>query len=399
MEGLELKDLLERQNKAFADFKEANDIRLKAIEAKGHIDPLLEEKVDKANKELGSLAAQLQAVEVKLARPQGAAGGARPEVAEHKAAFMQFMRKGVDEGLRSLETKALNRTTDADGGYAIPVELDTDILKLVRNVSPMRQLATVRAVGGATYKKLVSLGGATSGWVDEDDARAQTNTPTLASLTPFMGEIYASPAATQQMLDDVFFDAESWLADEVAESFGAAEGVAFLSGDGTKKPKGILAYTSVVTGDATRTFGQLQHKLAAAAAAVASSELIDMVYMLKQGYRSGAAWMMNSTTMGAVRKMVDANDNYLWSPGLQAGQPSALLGYPVYENNDMADVATGVVAVMFGNFRAGYMICDRMGTRVLRDPYTNKPYVHFYTTKRVGGMLTDSNAIKLLRQA
>lgn len=173
---MELKELLEKQNKAFADFKENNDLRLKALEAKGTVDPLLEEKVDKANAELTSLAKQMDEIEKKMNRPRGTGGGdERPEIAEHKAAFGQFVRKGLDDGLRDLEMKAFNLTTAGDGGYAVPLELDNDILSLVRNVSPIRQVATVRQVGGATYKKLVNTGGATSGWVDEDDARTATN--------------------------------------------------------------------------------------------------------------------------------------------------------------------------------------------------------------------------------
>lgn len=402
MPDIELKELLEKQNKAFADFKDANDARLKALEAKGTVDPLLEEKVDKANKEISSIANKMAELEKKMNRP-GAGGGQghdRPEVIEHKDAFDKFLRKGREDGLRDLERKALNVTTDEDGGYAVPTELDGEILQIMRNESPMRRICTVRTIGSAEYKKLASIGGASSGWVDEDDVRTETNSPKLAVMTPFMGEIYANPAATQQMLDDVFFNAESWLADEIAVEFGEKENLAFLSGDGTKKPKGILAYTSVTTGDATRTFGQLQHKVTAGAAAITADELLDLVYLLRNKYRAGSSWMMNSTTLAYVRKLKSAVDgHYLWQPGLQAGQPSELLGYAVEENEDMASIATTNVAVMFGNFKRGYIIVDRMGTRTLRDPYTNKPYVHFYSTKRVGGMLADSLAIKLLKQA
>jgi len=404
MPELELKELLEKQNTAFSQFKEANDKRLKALESKGTVDPLLEEKVDKANKEIGEIAKQMSEIEKKLNRPRGTgAGDDRPEISEHKAAFGKYLRrKGAtdDPELQDLEKKALNITTDGDGGYAVPTELDSEILQLLRNESPMRRICTVRQVGTSDYKKLVSLGGAASGWVDEDDARPETDTPALAQVTPFMGEIYANPGATQQMLDDVFFNPEMWLAEEVSTEFSEKENLAFLSGDGSKKPKGILAYTSVTTADATRTFGQLQHKVAEAAAAITGDELIDLIYMLKSKYRNGSAWMMNSTTMASVRKLKDGiAGNYLWAPGIAAGQPAQLLGYAVEENEDMADLAVDAVSVMFGNFKRGYMIVDRMGTRTLRDPYTNKPYVHFYTTKRVGGMLMDSNAIKLLKQA
>lgn len=401
MPDLELKDLLEKQNRAFAEFKDANDARLKALEAKGSVDPLLEEKVDKANQAIGDISKQMAEIEKKAGRPGGIGqGSSRPEVDEHKQAFGKFLRKGRDEGLRDLERKALNITSDDDGGYAVPTELDTEILQLLKNESPMRRICTVRQVGGADYKKLVNLGGSSSGWVDEDDARPETNTPKLAAITPFMGEIYSNPAATQQMLDDVFFNAEAWLAEEVAVEFGEEENLAFLSGNGTKKPKGILAYTSVTTADASRTFGQLQHKVTAGATAITGDELQDMVYLLRKKYRNGAAWMLNSNTLAYIRKLKSAVDgHYIWQPGLQAGQPSQLLGYGIEENEDMADIATTAVTVMFGNFKRGYLIVDRMGTRTLRDPYTNKPYVHFYSTKRVGGMLTDSLAIKLLKQA
>ena len=400
MPDLQLKDLLEKQNKAFADFKEANDIRLKAVEDRRPVDPLLEAKVDKANKEIGEIAKQMTEIEKNLGRPRGQGSDGAAEVDEHKAAFGKFLRKGRDEGLRDLERKALNLTADDDGGYAVPTELDTDILQILRNESPMRRVCTVRQIGGAEYKKLVNLGGAGSGWVGEDDARPETGTPKLAALTPHMGEIYSNPAATQQMLDDVFFNAESWLADEVALEFATEENLAFLSGNGTKKPKGILAYTSVTTGDATRTFGQLQHMATAEATAITSDELISLAYLLKKAQRNGAVWMMNNSTQAYIRKIKSAVDgHYLWQPGLQGGQPPSLLGYAIEENEDMADIATTAVAVMFGNFKRGYLILDRMGTRLLRDPYTNKPYIHFYTTKRVGGMMMDSNAIKLLKQA
>lgn len=402
MPELELKTLLEKQNEAFAQFKDTNDKRLKALESKGTVDPLLEEKVDKANADITAIAKQMEAIEKKLNRPRGTgAGDERPEITEHKEAFGKYLRrKGAtdDSELLDLERKALNITTDSDGGYAVPTDLDTEILQLMRNESPMRRVCTVRQIGGAEYKKLVNLGGTGSGWVGEDDARPETGTPSLAHITPYMGEIYANPAATQQMLDDAFFNAERWLSDEVAVEFSEKENLAFLSGNGTKKPKGILDYARASTADASRAFGTLQYKETAAATAITGDELIDIIYMLKSKYRNGALWMMNSTSLAAIRKLKDTTGQYLWAPGLASGQPSQLLGYGVEENEDMGDIATGVVSVMFGNYRRGYMILDRMGTRVLRDPYTNKPYVHFYTTKRVGGMLMDSNAIKLLKQ-
>ncbi len=399
MPDQELKELIEQQNTAFEKFKKANNDRLVSIEEKGKADPLLEEKVNKANDDLSAIASQLAEIEKKLNRPGAGGDGESKEVSEHKAAYGKFMRKGTEDGLRDLERKALNVTTDADGGYAVPEELDRNILQLMQDVSPMRAECTVRQIGGATYKQLVNLGGAASGWVDEDDARTETDTPTLGTITPVMGEIYANPSATQTMLDDVFFNAESWLSDEVARTFAEAEGAAFVSGDGSKKPKGILAYTSATTADSSRAFGTLQHIAAAGTAAITSDELLDMVYALKKGMRMGAKWMLNSMSLKYIRKLQDNDGNYLWQPGIQAGQPTTLMGYGIAENEDMADIAASAVPIMFGNFKRGYLIVDRMGIRTLRDPYTNKPYVHFYTTKRVGGCLWDSNAIKLLQMA
>ena len=395
----ELKDALESQSKAFDKFKKANDDRLAAIEEKGFADPLLEEKVDKANAEISSLEKQLAEIEKKMNRPGGGGEGDNPDVAEHAKAFGQFMRKGREDGLVELEQKALNITTDADGGYAVPTEMERTVLTLMKDESPMRSECTVRQIGSSIYKRPVSLGGAGSGWVDEDDARPETTTPQLAMITPSMGELYANPGATQQMLDDSFFDAEAWLAEEIATKFSEDEAAGFLSGTGVKQPAGILNATAVTTGDATRTFGQLQYVGTAGATAILPDELITLLYTLRKKYRTGAKWMMNSATLAVVRKFKDADNQYLWAPGMQSGQPSTLLGYGVAENEDMPDIATGDTAVMFGNFKRGYLIVDRMGTRTLRDPYTNKPYVHFYTTKRVGGCLLDSNAIKLLQQA
>jgi HK97 family phage major capsid protein len=323
------------------------------------------------------------------------------EVKAHRAGFDAFMRRGVEDGLAQLEVQAKLRTTqDADGGFAVPEELDRDILDRLTNVSPMRQIANVVTVGRG-YKKLVNKGGTTSGWVGEEDARPETNTPQLAALEPFWGEIYANPAATQTMLDDAFFNVEAWLAEEIEMEFALQEGGAFITGDGVKKPKGFLAYTTAATGDKTRAFGVLQHIAGGAAAALPANgdKFIDMVQALNPRLRTGAVWTMNSLTTGAIRKLKDSDQNYLWQPGLKEGQPTTLLGYRVVEMEDMPDVAADALPIAFGNFQRGYKITDRIGIRVLRDPVTTKPYIHFYTTKRVGGYVEDANAIKLLKIA
>lgn len=380
----------------FEDFKKKNDKELEGIKAeKGK----LSEEVDKINEKLGDLdklKTELEK-ELKEAKRPGATDG--KEVGEHKSAFYQFLRKGIDDGLSELEIKAVQTTTNQDGGYAVPEELDRTLLELLKDESPMRAVCSQMTIGTPDYKKLVNLGGAGSGWVGETDNRPATGTPTLAQIQAYMGEIYANPQATQTSLDDVFFNVENWISTEVAQEFAEKEGQAFLLGDGDKKPKGILAYAMATTNDKTRAFGTLQQIKSGQAGNFTGDNLIDLIYSLKKGYRNGALFMMTNLTQSKVRKFKDSEGNYIWQPGLQLGQPSTLLGYGIEENEDMPESEADANAVLFGNFKRGYLITDRMGTRVLRDPYTNKPYVGFYTTKRTGGMLTDSNAIKVLTLA
>lgn len=404
MDMSDIKKILDDQGKAFEEFKSTNDALIKA-KADGKSVGDLEAKLAKIDTDLSKLAdlkAAVDQVEKKLNRP-GATGEGDPAKAEHKAAFGKFVRKGIDDGLGELQQKAYNITTDADGGYAVPEELDRDILTLLADVSPMREICTVRTVGGADYKRLVNKRGTTGGWVDEDDARTATDPSQLAILTPFMGEVYAYPQATQQMLDDVFFNAEQFITDECATTFAEMEGAAFVTGNGTKKPKGFLAYATAATADSVRAFGTLQHVATGAAGAWGATDpadvLLDLVYAVKKGYRAGARWVLSKSMLSEVRKFKDANDNYLWRPGLEAGQPDMLLGYGISEEENMPAKAADSLSIAFGDFKRGYTIVDRMGTRLLRDPYTNKPFVGFYMTKRVGGFLVDSNAIKVLKFA
>jgi HK97 family phage major capsid protein len=306
------------------------------------------------------------------------------------------MRKGQDDGLQSLEQKALGTTSDADGGFAVPEELDRNIIQLEHDMSPMRQVCNQITISTSDFKRLVNLGGAGSGWVGEAAPRPATNTPTLAQIAATMGEIYANPQATQTSLDDIFYDVEGWLSSEVAREFSEKEGSAFLMGDGSNKPKGILAHTLALTGDASRDFGTIQKIHSGAAGDFTTDNLLSLVHSLKKAYRNGAQWMLAGTTLHKLRTFKDSQGNYLWVPGIQAGQSSSLIGYGISENEDMPTTAADANALMFGNFERTYTIVDRTGTRVLRDPFTNKPNVGFYTTKRVGGMLTDSNAVKVL---
>ncbi|HCL6640452.1 TPA: phage major capsid protein [Citrobacter freundii] len=379
----------------FDAFKEKNDKRLEAVEQeKGK----LAGEVENLNGKLSELDELKSALEEELKQVKRPAGGHQSKAAsEHKTAFIGFMRKGKDDGLRELERKALQVGVDEDGGYAVPEELDRTILNLLKDEVVMRQEATTITVGGANYKKLVNLGGTASGWVGETDARPETDASKLGQIEPFMGEIYGNPQATQTMLDDAFFNVEDWINSELAIEFAEQEEIAFTSGNGTKKPKGFLAYASTLDPDKTRAFGTLQHILSGAAAGVTADAIIKLVYTLRKVHRNGAKFMMNNNSLFAIRILKDSEGNYLWRPGLELGQPSSLAGYGVAENEQMPDIAADAKAIAFGNFKRGYTIVDRIGTRILRDPYTKKPFVGFYTTKRTGGMLVDSQAIKLLQ--
>lgn len=379
----------------FDAFKEKNDKRLEAVEQeKGK----LAGEVETLNGKLSELDELKSALEEELKQVKRPSGGPQSKAAsEHKTAFIGFMRKGKDDGLRELERKALQVGVDEDGGYAVPEELDRTILNLLKDEVVMRQEATTITVGGANYKKLVNLGGTASGWVGETDARPETDASKLGQIEPFMGEIYGNPQATQTMLDDAFFNVEDWINSELAIEFAEQEEIAFTSGNGTKKPKGFLAYASTIDPDKTRAFGTLQHILSGAAAGVTADAIIKLVYTLRKVHRNGAKFMMNNNSLFAIRILKDSEGNYLWRPGLELGQPSSLAGYGVAENEQMPDIAADAKAIAFGNFKRGYTIVDRIGTRILRDPYTKKPFVGFYTTKRTGGMLVDSQAIKLLQ--
>ena len=352
---------------------------------------------------IATLAQRMDQLETVSGRLQGG-GNHNPDISEHQKAFAKWARRGTAEDeLVRLQKSALNIGSDPDGGFAVPEQIDSTIEKLMLDISPIRAIARVVKVGTSDYKRLINTGGMASGWVGEEEARPETAGSTLAAVAPPLGEIYANPSATQQSLDDIFFDVEGFLSEDIAEEFAQQEGAAFVTGDGINKPRGILTYANEATADATRAFGTLEHIVTGQAGAwpttgTASAEkLIDLVHSLRKPYRRGAHWVMNSTTLASIRKFKDTEGRFIWQQSLQADQPSMLLGYPITESEDFPDVGANSLSVAFGNFQKGYTIVDRAGTRVLRDPYTNKPYVHFYTTKRVGGCVMNSQAIKLLK--
>lgn len=384
----EIKGLVEAQGRAFEEFKSKMDAKLE-----GKADAVIDAEIKKLNDALDDLGGKLKAIETKAARP----GAAAEEAAdEYKSAYRKWMATGDET-----EIKTLQSNVATDGGFAVPKVVDSAIIKRLVDISPVRSVATVVQVGTADYNRLVNTNGTASGWVGETQSRPETGTPKLVNIKPTMGELYANPAATQQMLDDAFFDVETWLAGEIAEEFARAEGAAFITGDGNNKPTGFLTGTPVVTADASRTWGVLQYRAGGNASTMPTSAdtFISMAHDLKAGHRQGASWMMNKATLALVRQYKDTTNQYLWQPSLQAGVPSTFLGYGVVEAEDMPNVGANTFPIAFGDFAAGYLIVDRMGVRTLRDPYSTKPFIFFYTTKRVGGVVQNSEAIKVLRIA
>ena len=313
------------------------------------------------------------------------------------AGFDGFVRTGA-----TVETKAFTGISGDAGGYAVPREIDAVIDATLKAISPIRSIANVVKVGSAGYRKLVTTGGTPSGWAAETGARTETATPTFVEIAPPTGELYANPSASQAMLDDAQFDVEEWLAGEIALEFAKAEGAAFVNGNGTNRPRGFLQQPVATTGDATRAFGTLQYIASGAAGDFGSNpqdRLIDLVQSLRGPYRQNGSFVMNAATLARIRKFKTTDGQFLWQPSLAAGQPATLLGYPVVEADDMPDVAANALSIAFGDFRAGYLVAERTETVILRDPYSNKPFVNFYATKRVGGCVTNSEAIKLMKFA
>ncbi|WP_421594534.1 phage major capsid protein [Shinella sp. M27] len=387
---------------AFEAFKETNDIRLGEIEQKLTSDVVTREKVDRINRAMDDHKRVLDQLALKKARPAlGGSGTTSLEAAEHKAAFSAYMRRGDESAMRALEEKAMSVGSAADGGYVVPPETDTEIGRRLSTVSPIRALATVRQVSGTVLKKPFATSGMATGWVAETAARPQTNNAQLAELSFPTMELYAMPAATPALLDDAAVDVEGWIASEVDIVFAEQEGTAFISGDGTNKPKGFLNYTNVA--DASWAWGNIGYIASGAAGAFKASNpsdtLLDTIYALKAGYRQNANFVMNRKTQAQIRKFKDADGNYLWRPPATAGQAASLMGFGIAEAEDMPDIAADSFSLAFGDFRAGYLVVDRTGVRVLRDPYSAKPYVLFYTTKRVGGGVQNFEAIKLVKFA
>jgi HK97 family phage major capsid protein len=387
--------------RAFDAFRDANDERLAQIERK-RSDVLLDEKVARINAAIDAHQRRLDELSLKGARPALGTGAVQTQSQrEHKAAFESYVRSGESAGLRQLETKAMSVGSNPDGGYLVPPEVETEIGRRLTNISPIRSIAGVREISASVYKKPFMTTGPATGWVGETAARPQTGSAVLDELSFPAMELYAMPAATATLLEDTAVNLDAWIAGEVEQVFAQQEGAAFVNGDGVNKPKGFLAEPQVA--NSAWSWGNIGTVVTGHASAFPASNpadvLVDLVYAARAGFRQNGRFVMNRKTQAALRKFKDGAGSYVWTPPAQAGGAASLFTFPVTEAEDMPDIGAGTTPIAFGDFRRGYLIVDRLGLRILRDPYSAKPYVLFYTTKRVGGGVADYDAIKLLKVA
>ena len=395
----EIKQLVEELNRAFMEHKSKNDQRLAEIQKKGYADPLLEEQVDRVAKEIQNLTevkSRLEQVETKLERP----GFGRHEIEnsdpisrERKEAVTHYLRKG--EGfLTPQETKLLASDSDPDGGYWMTAEISQQAVKKIFETSPMRNISTVETISTDALEIPEDLNEADSGWTSERSARTETNTPQIGVRRIPVHELYAMPKATQTLLDDSRIDVESWLSMKIADKMARIENSSFINGDGVGKPRGILTYSAGLTNP-----GQVQQINSGSASALTADGLRKLFYALKSSYIPNARWMMSRSAIEEVSKLKDSSGSYIWQPGFQDGEPQTLLGHAIERMEDMPQVAANSLSVAFGDFRQAYTIVDRMGLRVLRDPFSSKPFVLFYTTKRTGGDVANFEAFAIQKTA
>ncbi|MBV9635365.1 MAG: phage major capsid protein, partial [Methylobacteriaceae bacterium] len=418
----DLKRQIDQFMRTVEAFKEKNDQHFHELRTRKVDDVVLREEVERINGAIDKLKARHDAeiIAIKRAAILAGAGGsaAPPEIAEYHKAFVDYLRGDYDGRERELkalqhkavETKALATSSETDGGFTVVPQIDATIRDLQLLVSPIRGIAQVMTIGAGSLKVLFNLRGTAAGWVGESDPRVQTSTSQLVEMEFVPGELYAMPAATQQMVEDSFVNVEQWIADEIALRFAVQEGQAFVAGDGVKKPRGFLGPSYTVVADSTSLAypnigyiptGQNGGFLPTQTSPIQQGADIffDVIAALKYPYRANARWVANRRTVSQMRKIKSAFADYLWVPGLQSGQPDSFAGYPLIEAEDMPDIASGSYSIAYGDFRQFYLIVDRVGVSVLRDPYSSKPYVLYYTRKRVGGGVQNFEAAKLVKFA
>lgn len=401
----ELKQTIEDLGKSWEQFKANNEEQIKAA-AKGVSASIYEEKAVKLNERISalqtSLDAQQKAIDEAVARfARPGSGNSEDGPSDHAKAFVQWARKGEGK-LTADQTKAMSVGSDPDGGYTVPVDMSGRIAAKVYETSNIRGIAQVDSTSSDAVEGLNDNDEVSTGWVSETGTRSETDTPELGKWRIEIHEQYAEPRITQKLLDDSSLDIGAWLERKVADKFSRTENAAFVTGNGIGKPRGFTTYTTAATADSSRAWGTMEHVLSGASGDFASSnpsdKLLDLVYALKAEYRTGARFVTHRACMLKIRKFKEATTNaYIWQPGLTAGQPALIVGYPTTEAEDMPALAADSLSLAFGNFRVGFQIFDRLGIRVLRDNLTTKGYVKFYTTKRVGSGVTNFEAIKFMK--
>ena len=394
----DIKTKVEELGTAWEQFKSANDARLEEIEKKGAADPLLTGQLEKINGFMDEAKGKLDKLETAAARPgagaeesKDATGAESKEQKAYNAGFLSYLRKGADVGLEDLQIKAMSVGSDPDGGYLVTPAMSSTINKLVFESTPMRALAAVETISTDSLDMIDDTDQPTAAWTSETGTVSETNTPQIGKRNIPVHELYAEPRATQKLLDDAGINVESWLANKVAELFARKEATAFVTGTGTGQPRGINTYT------AGTTWGTIQQIASGTSSVVYADKLLEMFYSLKDAYTPNATWLMNRLIALQIRQLKDSTGQYLWQPGLSAGNPDILLSRPVAWAADMPVAASNSLSIALGDFKKGYQIVDRIGIRTLRDPFTAKPYVKFYTTKRVGGDVINFEAIKLMK--
>lgn len=427
----EINAVVEELGTAFEEFKAAHTQQLAEIKAGRGNEAVLNDKIERLGARMDELQAQKDALETKFNRPNmggdevsvderkalaamnveikaAAASAGRPQPQDidldsfraYKRGFAEWARKGeraLDEACR----KALQVGVDVDGGFLVPADVSGRIVTKVYELSPIRKISAVQPISSDRLEGIEDLGEAAAGWVSEVGARGDSTTPQVGKYEIVAHEMYGQPKATQKLLDDSSVDIEAWLAAKTADKFARVEGTAFVAGTGVGQPRGFTTYTTAATADGTRAWGQIEHVVTGANGAFHTTQadpLFDLIAAFRPDYLANARWVTKRTVIAAIRKFkTSATSEYIWQPGLQAGQPSQILGFPVVIAEDMPALATNSLSMALGDFSRAYQIVDRMGIRTLRDPYTDKPYVKFYSTRRVGGQVVNFEALKFIK--
>lgn len=402
----EVQSATETLASAFEEYKSVNDMRLGEIERRGSADVLLNEKLSRMDNALNKLQDDISGVKTAMRRPAkgGVSHAAYSEDGEYKSAFLGYVAKGHEQDVATLQTKDMSVIADQQGGYMVPTEMADRIVSRQYDTTPMRQLATVMTVASEAVEMLRDTSEADAQWVSELGARADTDQGSIGRIRIPVHELYAQPKATQKLLDDAALNVEEWLVNRVAGTFARRENTAFVNGDGIGQPRGFLSYATQAASDASRGWGILEHVATgvdgAFSASTGADVLITLMNKLRAGYLPKASWLMPRSVVDVIRKFKESGSGaYIWQPSLQSGTPATLLGYNIVLADDMPAIASGSTSVAFGNFEEGYTIVDRIGLRVLRDPYTAAPFIKFRCSKRVGGDVVNFEAIKLLRFA